>query len=214
MAPVAGLCCRGGWTRGLIDKLLGEPDKLARNPHYASAAPMRLYLLERVAEVEQTPEYQTALAKLGPRREAPKAAAATRMAAAAVRAAAATERQQAQLAELRQRIDTAEIEITMVDPKTIEHAAFESYYVHGGEVPRRQGGPEFQPRVIQNYMRHELSNYDDLLDEFMDGSRLDDWGTYTAVRTRVEHALEAAYSAVGYSYFTAAVITTRLNSGE
>ena len=43
MASVAGLCCRGGWTRGLIDKLLGEPDKLARNPHYATAAPMRLY---------------------------------------------------------------------------------------------------------------------------------------------------------------------------
>jgi hypothetical protein len=69
MASVAGLCCRGGWTRRLIDRLLGEPDKLARNPHYASAAPMRLYLLERVAEVEQTPEYQRALAKLGPRRE-------------------------------------------------------------------------------------------------------------------------------------------------
>jgi hypothetical protein len=46
MASVAGLCCRGGWTRRLIDTLLGEPDKLARNPHYASAAPMRLYLLE------------------------------------------------------------------------------------------------------------------------------------------------------------------------
>jgi hypothetical protein len=38
MASVAGLCCRGGWTRGLIDRLLGEPDKFARNPHYASTA--------------------------------------------------------------------------------------------------------------------------------------------------------------------------------
>jgi hypothetical protein len=85
MASIAGLCCRGGWTRRLIDKLLGEPDKLARNPHYISAAPMRLYLLERVAEIEQTPEYQTALAELGPRREAAWAAAATRMAAAAAR---------------------------------------------------------------------------------------------------------------------------------
>jgi hypothetical protein len=197
MASVAGLCARGGWARRLIDTLLGEPDKLARNPHYASAAPMRrLYLLERVAEVEQTPEYQRALAKLAPRREAAKAAAATRMAAAA-------EREQARLAELQQHIDATEIEITMLDPKAIENVAFESYYVHGGEVPRALGGQELQRRVIQNYMRHELSNYDDLLDEFVDGSRLDDWDAYTAVRTRVERALEEAYSAVGYSYVTA-----------
>jgi hypothetical protein len=188
----------------LIDKLLlGEPtDKLARNPHYASAAPMRrLYLLERVAEVEQTPEYQRALAKLGPRREAAKAAAATRM---ALRQRIDAARRQAQLAELRQRIDAAEIEITMVDPKTIENAAFESYYTQGGSVPRRQGGQELQRRAVQNYMRHELSNYDDLLYDFVGDGRLDDWGAYTAIRTRVEHALEAAYRTVGYSYVSAA----------
>jgi hypothetical protein len=196
MASVAGLCCRGGWTRRLIDQLLGEPDKLARNPHYASAAPMRLYLIERVAEVEQTPEYQIALAKLGPRREAAKAAAMTRMTAAAAR-------RQAQLAALQQRIATVEIEITMVDPKTIEDVAFEHYYMQGGSVPRRAGGPELQRRVIQNYMRHELPDYDDLLYEFVDANRFDDWATYTAVRTRVEYALEVAYQAVGYSYVTA-----------
>jgi hypothetical protein len=197
MASVAGLCCRGGWTRRLIDKLLGEPDKFAPNPHHSKAAPMRLYLLERVAEVEQTPEYQVALAKLGPRREAAKAAAATR-------AATASARRQAQLAELQQHIDAVEIKVMMVDPKTIEDAAFESYYAQGGEVPRKSGGQELQRRAIQNYMRHELSNYDDLLDDFVDAGRLNDWGAYTAVRTRVEQALEAAYLAVGYSYVAAA----------
>jgi hypothetical protein len=158
---------------------------------------MRLYLIERVVEVEQTPEYQTALAKLGPRREAAKAAAAVRMAAAA-------ERRRAQLAELQQHIAAAEIKITMVDPRTIEDAAFESYYyAQGGEMSRSLGGQELQRRVVQNYMRHELSNYDDLLDQFVGGGRLDDWGAHTAVRTRVERALEEAYSAVGYSYVAA-----------
>ena len=43
-----------GWTKGLINELLGEPDVLADNPHYKSAAPMRLYFLDRVKHIEQT----------------------------------------------------------------------------------------------------------------------------------------------------------------
>ena len=43
-----------GWTKGLINDLLGEPDVFADNPHYKSAAPMRLYFLDRVKHIEQT----------------------------------------------------------------------------------------------------------------------------------------------------------------
>jgi hypothetical protein len=41
-----------------------------------------------------------------------------------------------------------------------------------------------------------LSNYDDLLYEFAVDGCLDNWDAYTAVRTRVEHALETAYIAM------------------
>lgn len=43
-----------GWTKGLINELLGEPDLFVDNPHYKSAAPMRLYFLDRVKHIEQT----------------------------------------------------------------------------------------------------------------------------------------------------------------
>ena len=43
-----------GWTKGLINELLDEPDVLVDNPHYKSAAPMRLYFLDRVKHIEQT----------------------------------------------------------------------------------------------------------------------------------------------------------------
>ncbi len=43
-----------GWTKGLIRELLGEPDVFLDNPHYKSAAPMRLYFLDRVKQIEQT----------------------------------------------------------------------------------------------------------------------------------------------------------------
>lgn len=43
-------------TDSLIKKL-GEPDKIAPNPHYRSAAPMKLYLRERVEKwVEENAE--------------------------------------------------------------------------------------------------------------------------------------------------------------
>jgi hypothetical protein len=43
-------------TDALIKKL-GEPDKVTRNPHYSSAAPMQLYLRERVEKwVAENPE--------------------------------------------------------------------------------------------------------------------------------------------------------------
>ena len=50
----AGLKGKRGWTDQMIHKLLGEPDKVAPNPHYRTAAPMRLYLVGRVEQAEKT----------------------------------------------------------------------------------------------------------------------------------------------------------------
>jgi len=43
-----------GWTKGLIEDLLGEPDLLVDNPHYKTAPQMRLYFLDRVEKIEKT----------------------------------------------------------------------------------------------------------------------------------------------------------------
>ena len=53
-SPRHGLISERGWTKGLINELLGEPDLFVDNPHYKSAAPMRLYFLDRVKHIEQT----------------------------------------------------------------------------------------------------------------------------------------------------------------
>src|SRR2546429_7280232 len=49
-----------GWTLALIKKFLGEPDDTRENPHYRSAAPMRLYTIDRVEVIEKTPDFQEA----------------------------------------------------------------------------------------------------------------------------------------------------------
>ena len=46
-----------GWTGSMIRDLLGEPALLADNPHYKSAAPWRLWRLQRAEVIEATPEF-------------------------------------------------------------------------------------------------------------------------------------------------------------
>ena len=50
-----------GWTDGLIRKLLGEPDRLEPNPHYARGPQMRLYEKMRVARAEDTHDFRRVL---------------------------------------------------------------------------------------------------------------------------------------------------------
>jgi hypothetical protein len=46
-----------GWTAAMIRGLLGAPDLYADNPHYKSAAPMRLWRLRRVEAAEADPGF-------------------------------------------------------------------------------------------------------------------------------------------------------------
>ncbi len=46
-----------GWTESMIRDLLGEPDLRVDNPHYRSAAPMRLWRLQRAAAAEASAEF-------------------------------------------------------------------------------------------------------------------------------------------------------------
>jgi hypothetical protein len=64
----AGLKGRG-WTDTGITKFLGPCDKTAANPHYRKAAPMHLFLVDRVMAAEQTDEYRefTIIGRGGPR---------------------------------------------------------------------------------------------------------------------------------------------------
>lgn len=46
-----------GWTDAMIRDLLGKPDLTVDNPHYKSAAPMRLWRLQRAEAAEATAEF-------------------------------------------------------------------------------------------------------------------------------------------------------------
>jgi hypothetical protein len=46
-----------GWTESMIRDLLGRPDLRVDNPYYKSAAPMRLWRLQRAEAIEASPEF-------------------------------------------------------------------------------------------------------------------------------------------------------------
>ncbi len=49
-----------GWTESMIRDLLGEPDLRVDNPHYKTAAPMRLWRLQRAEVAEACPGFTAA----------------------------------------------------------------------------------------------------------------------------------------------------------
>ena len=68
-----GLSGKRGWTDTIISKLLGDPDRTAPNPHYRSAHEMRLYLLERVMDAENSDEFVKYVSDLKRKESAKKA---------------------------------------------------------------------------------------------------------------------------------------------
>ena len=57
-----------GWTRTMIDSLLGQPDEEWANPYYRSAPPCRMFLQARVEAAEATTEFAARIEKVNARR--------------------------------------------------------------------------------------------------------------------------------------------------
>lgn len=57
-----------GWTEALIDKFLPTCDKLEENPHHKNAAPMQLFLQDRVIMKEKNSDFLDEYMKLYNRR--------------------------------------------------------------------------------------------------------------------------------------------------
>src|SRR5579862_5460503 len=66
------------WTDTLIKKFLGNPDITKPNPYYSSAAPMGLYSLARVEEIEQSTIWEQQLYKTQLRKQSAEKAVQTK----------------------------------------------------------------------------------------------------------------------------------------
>jgi hypothetical protein len=131
-----------GWTDALIAEFLGEPDAFATNPHYRTGPKMRLYDLSRVLEAEKREDFiarrAAILAKRPTRRKA---------------AAAVSSRK---LATLFAWVDNLNIVIPSMPLERLYSLALGRRVVEGLDN-------NYVARKCANYLRHEVTSYDDLL---------------------------------------------------
>lgn len=152
-----------GWTDSMIRDHLGSCDSTRPNPHYTSAAPMRLYLMERVEAVEQS-EAWAALQEKSQRRQqgAEKAVQTKRM-------------------KLLAALETLQIAVPQIPEHELKKQACKHYnqrkeewddWIYDtGRTPEKwtratiQSDPAFLQRITVNYLRHALTHYEDELEK-------------------------------------------------
>jgi len=141
-----------GWTAKLIQLFAPEPDAIRKNPIFAKAAPMKLYAPDRIHETEQSDIFIEAFEKARRRKLGAKKGAATK---------------RSTLLSL-----VSRIEIQIDDDRNILKNAIESYNSfhivrdHDDYEPASTTSePRFLQRIMVNYARHNLTRYDDHIDE-------------------------------------------------
>ena len=187
----AGLRGKRYWTDGMIRDLLGEPDKLARNPHFSTAAPMRLYLVSRVDAMEATLDLDR-LKKNRERRSAAGQKAVLTREENAIRDArecdlgcSFTEPLPVVMAK------GAESNREIVEYHREQYEEYVWRCERRGETPQPRlvpshPGVDAECRWAVNYLRHERTDYDDLLYRMGDIARHD-------LRMRIHERIGRAY---------------------
>jgi hypothetical protein len=140
------------WTETLIRQFLPEPDKTVENPHYLSGPPIRLYNLDRVEAIEKQVDFQDAIARAARRSEAASKAATTR-----------EERTMGMVADLA-------IEVPPFQREELIRLACDSYNSwtcdrEGDLLAAPDADPDFLARICVNFLRHEMTPYDNGLEQ-------------------------------------------------
>lgn len=172
-----------GWTKTMIEKLLPEPE-LKRNRLYPSASPIKLWPVETVEAVMETPEYQTALEKAEKRRAAAKKADETKTANAVALAVS-----------LAEKITVKVIPVESLRSRTLaaKQAWYDSHDYY--DFPREAYGADeaTMARWMVNYIRHNLTEYDRTLYDHLHIRTQKGWLIYAEIKRATLEKIAQAY---------------------
>ncbi len=166
-----------GWMPALVKKFLGVPDATKSNPYCRSAAPMQLYALARVEICEQEDGWRQAAAKATARSLVGKTVAARKA------------------AELVAQAETLPITVRRLPFETLLRRAMASYHAFHEELLWERAGeqsdPAFLERITVNFIRHELTECDESLQEVAGGIGVDE--AMALIRRRVYAEIACIY---------------------
>lgn len=168
-----------GWTDKLIKTFLPEPDEERINPYYASADMVKLFLLEKVEAIEKSPEFIVLQDGTRKRREAAKKAAATKR------------------DTLMKYINSLEISIPKLAEEELVQCACDHYNLLQQERNRQyisarpNSDKSFLQRIMVNYLRHEMSNYEYELERI--AGKTGKMEAYDELRAKILHEIGEQY---------------------
>lgn len=167
-----------GWTKSLITRFLGEPDKVVSNSHHRSGPKIKLWSLERVEQAEKLATFQAQREK-----------AAKRSAAAA--AAASSRRTQLLESITKMVVKVEPLESSTRLERAIEHYNDAQLFTDYSRRADKDSDPEFLQRIQVNFIRHRLTSYDEELDKV--AGQLGAPDARNAIRDKIYDAIAEAY---------------------
>jgi len=171
-----------GWTATLIARHLGDPDRLAVNPHYRSGPKVRLYVAERVERTEQQDHVRMALQKIAASRPA--------------RQAAAKKAAQAKADALVEAMDRIHINVRRIDLTGLRKAAISDWERRKADrgdydADGHSADEATLRRWMENYVRHRLTGYDGIIAQLFGLVGRDQ--AYALLRTKTDAAIMRVY---------------------
>ncbi len=165
-----------GWTPALVAAFLGDPDALETNPHYRTAPPMRLRAVARVEAAEASPEFSAAKEK------------------AAMRSAGAKKGVETRREALLRQVREMDVSVGVLPLDEVRRLAVEAYNARNFWGVDRDAPADFVERIMVNFVRHELTVYDEALDAA--AGKVGVSAAVAAIRGKVFDAIAAAYPAL------------------
>lgn len=170
-----------GWTETAIKRFLGKPDRTCKNPHGRHR--IKHYLIDRIEEVEATPEFQAWQEKYLQQRTMRREAARK----------AAQSRRQNTLAKVK----AWSPDVPYFKKRKLTRLAVDHY--NYSEWPRRRSDhlasvnddPSFLARIMVNFLRHEATSYDAVVDRL--SGRAGRSEAYRVAKQRVLTAIGSRY---------------------
>lgn len=164
-----------GWTKGLIDRFLGDADELRENPYYRSSSPMKLYKAQRVEKSETLPEFLEAQRNRRGKRQAAQKALQTKKQKTA------------------EYVASVKIEVPMIEKCTLIQKACAHFnsWSQRDRWASENSDPTFLERICVNYLRHCLTEYEGYLRKIAGKVGVGD--VYIELKTKVLNAIAEKY---------------------